>query len=212
MSFVSFEFFVFSIMIFSLYFVLRQPLRWMLLLVGSYLFYIVGNGNYVFILIFSTLTDYWIARQLVKTDHIVRRKLLVSVSLFLNLSVLFFFKYYNFFIGEVGSWANTLNIDFVPPTLNVVLPIGISFYTFQALSYTIDVYRRKIQPENNLGVFATFIVFFPQLVAGPIERASNLLPQLTQHFEFDEDRIVGGLRLALWGFFKKVVIADRLSC
>jgi len=211
MSFISIEFFVFSIVIFSLYFVLRQPLRWILLLTGSYLFYIVGNGNYVFILIFSTITDYWIARQLVKTNRERHRKLLLSTSLFLNLSVLFFFKYYNFFSGEIGNWANTLNIDFVPPTLNVILPIGISFYTFQALSYTVDVYRGKIQPETNLGIFATFIVFFPQLVAGPIERASNLLPQISQQFAFDEDRIVSGLRLALWGFFKKVVIADRLS-
>jgi alginate O-acetyltransferase complex protein AlgI len=211
MSFISIEFFVFSIVIFSLYFILRQPLRWMLLLVGSYLFYIVGNGNYVFILIFSTITDYWIARQLIKTDHILRRKLLLSISLFLNLSVLFFFKYYNFFSGEVGNWVSTLNIDFAPPMLDVILPIGISFYTFQALSYTIDVYRGEIQPETNLGIFATFIVFFPQLVAGPIERASNLLPQISQQFTFDEDRIVSGLRLALWGFFKKVVIADRLS-
>lgn len=211
MSFISFEFFVFSIVIFSLYFILRQPLRWILLLVGSYLFYIVGNGNYIFILIFSTITDYWIARQLVKTDHISRRKLLLSISLFLNLSVLFFFKYYNFFIGEVSTWANTLNIDFAPSTLSVILPIGISFYTFQALSYTIDVYRGDIQPEDNLGIISTFIVFFPQLVAGPIERASNLLPQISQEFSFDEDRIVSGLRLALWGFFKKVVIADRLS-
>lgn len=211
MSFISLEFFVFSIVIFSLYFILRQPVRWMLLLAGSYLFYIVGNGNYVVILIFSTVTDFWIARQLVKTDRVIHRKLLLSTSLFLNLSVLFFFKYYNFFSSEIGTWATALNIDCAPPTLNLILPIGISFYTFQALSYTIDVYRGKIKPETNLGIFATFIVFFPQLVAGPIERASNLLPQISQQFSFDENRIVSGLRLALWGFFKKVVIADRLS-
>jgi len=211
MSFISLEFFAFAPIVVSLYFALGHRLRWILLLVSSYLFYIIGNGGYVVILAFSTITDYWIARRLAQTEDETQRKLLVSLSIFLNLSVLFFFKYADFFVTEINTWANTMDMDVSLPTLNLILPIGISFYTFQALSYTVDVYRRKIEPENHLGIFATFIVFFPQLVAGPIERASNLLPQLHQIFTYDEDRIVSGLRLMLWGFFKKVVIADRLA-
>ena len=211
MSFISLEFFAFAPIVISLYFVLGSRLRWLLLLISSYLFYVIGNGVYVIILIFSTITDYWISHHLVKVEHPTYRKLLVLLSLFLNLGVLFYFKYANFFISEVNTWANTLNLDISLPTLNIILPIGISFYTFQALSYTIDVYRHKIEPEPHLGIFATFIVFFPQLVAGPIERASNLLPQLHQVFDYNEDRIVSGLRLILWGVFKKIVIADHLA-
>ena len=125
--------------------------------------------------------------------------------------VLGFFKYFNFFSESFSIFFESIGLPYQPLLHSLVLPVGISFYTFQSMAYTIDVYRGKVEPERNLAVFATYIAFFPQLVAGPIERAPRLLPQFHQYFAFDYDRVVSGLRLILWGVFKKVVIADRVA-
>lgn len=207
MSFISPEYVVFFCIVLPLFFIIKHPVRWILLLVVSYFFYAYGNIQYVPLIAFSTVVDYIAARMIHKNDeHETQRRLWLAASILVNLGVLFFFKYFNFF-NESAATA----FGYTPLTHNLVLPIGISFYTFQSMSYTIDVFRRKLEPENHFGIMATYVAFFPQLVAGPIERATNLLPQFREKKTFDEHRAVEGLQLILWGFFKKVVIADRLA-
>ena len=207
MSFISPEYVVFFCVVLPLFFAIKHRFRWILLLVVSYFFYAYGNIQYVPLIAFSTVVDYISARMIFRHDeNEFQRKLWLTASILVNLGVLFTFKYFNFF-NESAAGA----FGYTPLTHSFVLPIGISFYTFQSMSYTIDVYRRKMQPENNFGIMATFVAFFPQLVAGPIERATNLLPQFHVEHKFDENRAVEGLQLILWGFFKKVVIADRLA-
>jgi len=206
MSFISPDFIVFASIVLPAFFLLPERWRWLLLLIVSYLFYAYGNIQYVPLIAFSTLVDYIAARMIHRRSAGTQRKLWLAISVCVNLGVLFVFKYFNFF----NQSAATL-FSYTPLTHEFVLPIGISFYTFQSMSYTIDVYRRKLKPENHLGIMATYVAFFPQLVAGPIERATNLLPQFRERHLFDEHRAVSGLQQALWGFFKKVVIADRLA-
>lgn len=207
MSFISPEYVVFFCVVLPLFFAIKHRFRWILLLVVSYFFYAYGNIQYVPLIAFSTVVDYVAARMIFRNDDDeFKRKAWLTASLLVNLGVLFSFKYFNFF-NESAAMA----FGYTPLTHSLVLPIGISFYTFQSMSYTIDVFRRKMQPENNFGIMATFVAFFPQLVAGPIERATNLLPQFHVEQKFDENRAVEGLQLILWGFFKKVVIADRLA-
>lgn len=208
MSFVSAEFLLFFAVTIPLYFLTPFRFRWVLLLIASYIFYIYWNANYIILIVFSTLVDYLAARAIHATDaqNLIRRRALLSLSLMVNLGVLFTFKYFNFFSD---SFAVLVGSD--PFMLDVLLPVGISFYTFQSMSYTIDVYRGMIAPEKHFGIFATFIAFFPQLVAGPIERAGNMLPQFYEKHRLDYGRIVDGLRLILWGAFKKMVIADRVA-
>lgn len=213
MSFISFEFIIFFAVVVPLYFVL--PMRWrlLLLLVSSYIFYAFSRVEYVFLIAFSTLVDYFAARELGKTpdEQITKRRLLLAASIAVNLGVLFVFKYFNFFSQSLLAVSETMGFGYQPFSHELILPVGISFYTFQSMAYTIDVYRKKIEVEDDLGIFATYVAFFPQLVAGPIERAQNMMPQFRQKFVFDYDRVVSGLRLVLWGAFKKVVIADRLA-
>lgn len=207
MSFISPEYVVFFCVVLPLFFAIKHRFRWILLLFVSYFFYAYGNIEYVPLIAFSTVVDYIAARMIYRNDdNDFRRKMWLTASLVVNLGVLFSFKYFNFF-NESASVA----FGYTPLTHNLVLPIGISFYTFQSMSYTIDVFRRKMKPEMNFGIMATFVAFFPQLVAGPIERATNLLPQFHVEHKFDVNRAVEGLQLILWGFFKKVVIADRLA-
>lgn len=207
MSFISPDYVVFFCVVLPLFFVIQHRFRWMLLLAVSYFFYAYGNIQYVPLIAFSTLVDYVAARMIHRHDKDeARRRLWLGASIAVNLGVLFTFKYFNFFNESAASIFN-----YTALTHSFVLPIGISFYTFQSMSYTIDVFRRKLEPENNLGIMATFVSFFPQLVAGPIERATNLLPQFHTEKRFDVDRTVSGLQLILWGFFKKVVIADRVA-
>ncbi|MEM9953071.1 MAG: MBOAT family O-acyltransferase [Chloroflexota bacterium] len=207
MSFISPEFVVFFCIVLPAFFMLRHRFRWMLLLVVSYFFYAYGNIQYVPLIAFSTVVDYIAARMIHHHDkNETQRKLWLALSIIVNLGVLFTFKYFNFF-NEAAATA----FGYTPLTHSFILPIGISFYTFQSMSYTIDVFRRELLPEKNFGIMATYVAFFPQLVAGPIERATNLLPQFHQKQTFDENRAVSGLQLILWGFFKKVVIADRLA-
>lgn len=207
MSFISPEYVVFFCVVLPLFFAIRHRFRWMLLLAVSYFFYAYGNIQYVPLIAFSTIVDYIAARMIHRHDkNEIQRRMWLAASILVNLGVLFTFKYFNFFNESAASLFN-----YTPLTHSFVLPIGISFYTFQSMSYTIDVFQRKLEPENNFGVMATYVAFFPQLVAGPIERATNLLPQFHIKQKFDPDRAVEGLQLILWGFFKKVVIADRVA-
>jgi D-alanyl-lipoteichoic acid acyltransferase DltB (MBOAT superfamily) len=213
MSFISLEFIIFFCIVTSVYFVL--PMRWRLplLLVSSYIFYAFSRVEYVLLIAFSTLVDYFAARELGKTpdEHISKRRVLLAASIAVNLGVLFIFKYFNFFSESLEILGGYFGFSYQPLTHQLILPVGISFYTFQSMAYTIDVYRKQVDVENDAAVFATYVAFFPQLVAGPIERAQNIIPQLREKYDFDYERVVSGLRLVLWGAFKKIVIADRLA-
>lgn len=213
MSFISIEFIVFFIIVTSLYFAFPYGWRWSLLMVASYFFYAYWNASYLLLILFSTMVDYVAARVIdaTPTEQAAKRRAWLAASITTNLGTLFIFKYFNFFNDSIAVVLASLNIPYTPSTLDVLLPVGISFYTFQSMAYTIDVYRGRLKAEKHAGIFATFVAFFPQLVAGPIERAPNLLPQFRQRFNFDYERVVAGLRQVLWGAFKKMVIADRLA-
>ncbi|MEZ4725700.1 MAG: MBOAT family protein [Caldilineaceae bacterium] len=211
MLFNSVEFLIFFPTVVTLYFLCPQRYRWALLLAASYLFYAAWRMEYAFLLLLSTVVDYYAGRQMGKLDNRNGRGKFLVLSLVVNLGLLFTFKYFNFFNESMRGLFGVFNISYQIPALNVLLPVGISFYTFQSLSYVIDVYRGKLKPEAHFGVFALYVAFFPQLVAGPIERAAHMLPQFHRDHFFNEGRINSGLRLILWGLFKKVVIADRLA-
>ena len=193
------------------YFLLPPRFRWAFLLGASYYFYMCWKAEYLVLIVISTLIDYVAGLRMGKTAVRSRRKKYLLLSLVANLGILFTFKYANFFSESLRVALNQFNIFYDMPMFDLLLPVGISFYTFQSMSYTIDVYRGEQQPERHLGKFALYVAFFPQLVAGPIERSLRLLPQFDRVFKFDYERVVSGLRLMLWGFFKKLVIADRLA-
>jgi len=178
------------------------------LLAASYLFYGWWDWRFLSLIVFSSVVDYFIGQAIHQNKHERRRKLLLYCSVAVNLGFLGFFKYCNFFIESFTELMNVMSIQVNPGTLEIVLPVGISFYTFQTMSYTIDVYRRKLEPTKDVIAFFAFISFFPQLVAGPIERATNLLPQFLRKRSFDVALAKDGMRQILWGLFKKVVIAD----
>ena len=214
MLFNSIDFFIFLPLVFSLYwFVCYKNLKLqnLLIVISSYVFYGWWDWRFLSLILFSTLLDYFIGRGLKNENNNRNRKLLLWLSILVNLGFLGFFKYYNFFVTSFAEsftlFGSSININ----TLNIILPVGISFYTFQTLTYSIDVYKRKLEPTNDFISFAAFVCFFPQLVAGPIERASHLLPQFIRQRKFDYDYAVSGMRLILWGIFKKMVIADRLA-
>lgn len=194
-----------------LFYLIKPKYRGYLLLAASYFFYMCWKPEYIILILLSTLTDYYCGRAIYKTTLLSKKKLLLFASLAVNLGLLFFFKYYNFVFDSFVSVFHTAGIIIESKTLDLLLPVGISFYTFQTLAYTIDIYRNKIKPEANISKFALYVAFFPQLVAGPIERAQNLLPQFAFKTKINPQNFVKGLRLILWGFFKKIVIADNLS-
>ena len=167
--------------------------------------------EYAILLLISTVIDYAAGIQITKSTTQIRKKIFLWISIISNFGMLFAFKYFTFFNESLREVLKLISIDFSPLTLKVLLPVGISFYTFQTLSYTIEVYRGKINAERHFGIYAVYVTFFPQLVAGPIERAANLLPQFFKENKFEYQRAVDGLKLMLWGFFKKIVIADRLA-
>ncbi len=214
MLFNSLEFLLFLPTVFVLYwFVFKNQLKAqnLLLLIASYIFYGWWDWRFLSLIIASTFLDYFVSIQLGKTTVSNKRKLLLGISLVGNLGMLGFFKYYNFFVSSwVEAWSS-VGITMETSTLNVILPVGISFYTFQTLSYTIDVYRKEMQPTKSFIDFAAFVTFFPQLVAGPIERASHLLPQFYKTREFNYQNAVDGVKLIIWGLFKKVVVADNCA-
>lgn len=171
----------------------------------------VWKPIYILLIILSTVIDYYCSNKIGSISDKKKSFPFLIVSIVSNLLILITFKYYNFFNEAAFDLANLLGIEYAIPMLNVLLPMGISFYTFQTMSYSIDVYRGVIKPEKHLGVFALYVTFFPQLVAGPIEKAKELLPQFHFNYEFSKERLFSGVRLILWGLFKKIVIADQLS-
>lgn len=219
MIFTSIKFFIFFPIVVAIFFLLPHRFRWVHLLVASYYFYMAWKPVYALLMVYSTLTAYVVGRLLGKYEDQSKRKSILAAGIFLNLGALFFFKYYDFFEKQSRAVSDYLGITLHLPSWDFLLPIGISFYTFHALSYVIDVYNRKVGAEKHLGLLAIYIAFFPQLVAGPIQRSSNMLPQLNTllpknikfkiHFEYD--RIVSGLSLMFLGFFKKVVLADNFA-
>ncbi|GBE29959.1 MAG TPA: MBOAT family protein [Bacteroidetes bacterium] len=211
MLFNSIQFLVFFTAIVFLFFSLPHKTRWVLLLLGSYYFYMCWKVEYIFLILLSTVIDYIAGLVIGATKRISIKRIFLAFSLITNLGILFSFKYWNFFSDSVNQVAQSFNIFHSLPTYEILLPVGISFYTFQTLSYTIDVYRGKKEPEKHLGIFALYVAFFPQLVAGPIERSTHLMPQFHEEKSIDPRRFASGLRLMAWGFFKKLVIADRLA-
>lgn len=182
-----------------------------ILLLSSYFFYGWWDWRFLSLIILSSLIDYTVGLTLSRKTKNRQRKLLLGISIFFNLGVLIFFKYYNFFLDNFVETFSFLGNSFEKSRLTIILPVGISFYTFQTLSYTIDIYRKKIEPTKDFIAFSAFVSFFPQLVAGPIERATNLLPQFFKERRFDYMRAVDGMRQILWGLFKKMVIADNCA-
>lgn len=211
MNFISFEYLFFLIIVWGVYVNLNKNYQNILLLVASYYFYSVWDWRFLSLILFSTVVDYSVGRVLATYHQTRIRKLAVTVSLVANLGLLGFFKYFGFFVESAAVLLDTIGLPAQLPSLQIILPVGISFYTFQTLSYTIDVYRKKLEPTNNFLDFALFVSFFPQLVAGPIERASHLLPIIQKRRIVTTDGITRGLFLILLGVMKKVTIADGLS-
>lgn len=213
MLFNSIPFFVFLLVVFLLFWTIRPKnpkIGKLILLISSYVFYGWWDWRFLILIIISSAADFVIGKVLFLQKSCSNRKILLGLSIFTNIGILFFFKYYNFFIESFQSlFGMTNNGNW--STLNIILPVGISFYTFQTLSYTIDIYRNKIKPTNSALTFFTFVSFFPQLVAGPIERASRLIPQFERQQIFSYSQASNGLKLILWGLFKKMVIADQLA-
>lgn len=214
MFFNSIDFAIFLPVVFFLYwFVTPRNLKVQnfFLLVASYVFYAFWDWRFLSLILFSTVVDYAVGLALAKyaVQHI--RKALVSVSIVVNIGFLGVFKYFDFFAENFSAMFRFFGYDFGIDSLNIVLPVGISFYTFQTLSYSIDVYRRKMEPTRDFVAFASFVSFFPQLVAGPIERATHLLPQFFQKRHFHYAHAVDGMRQILWGLIKKMVIADNCA-
>ena len=213
MLFNSIDFAVFLPIVFLLYWLLANKnlrLQNALIVLASYVFYGWWDWRFLSLILFSTLVDFTIGRKLKNEENKTKRKILLWTSIFVNLGFLGFFKYANFFLDNFKSAFSFFGSAITTNSLSIILPVGISFYTFQTLSYTIDVYKRKLAPTNDFIVFSAFVSFFPQLVAGPIERATNLLPQFYKKRTFEGSKAGDGMRQILWGLFKKMVIAD--SC
>jgi len=181
------------------------------LLISSYIFYGWWDWRFLILIIISSATDFFIGQLIFKSADKNKRKMLLLISIFVNVGILFVFKYFNFFIDSFQSLIGVFTAENHWSSLQIILPVGISFYTFQTLSYTIDIYKRKIKPTNSALTFFTFVAFFPQLIAGPIERAARLIPQFERKPVLSYSQATSGLKLILWGLFKKMVIADQLS-
>ncbi len=214
MLFNSIEFAFFLPIVFCLFWLFNKNLKLQngILLLSSYYFYSCWDWRFLSLILISTIVDYCVGLGLKNESHsISKRKLLLWISISVNIGLLGFFKYYNFFIDQFTTAFTLFGTSFESSSINIILPVGISFYTFQTMSYTIDAYRKKIEPTTNLLAFSAFVSFFPQLVAGPIERASSLLPQFIKKKQFDYTTAVDGMRQILWGLFKKMIIADNCA-
>ncbi|WP_375239186.1 MBOAT family O-acyltransferase [Aurantibacter sp.] len=214
MLFNSIDFAIFLPIIFLLYwFISNKNLKFqnLLIVVASYIFYGWWDWRFLSLILFSTIIDYLIGQKLGTEKNQTKRKILLWTSILVNLGFLGFFKYYNFFLDNFITAFSFFGTEINAQGLNIILPVGISFYTFQTLSYTIDVYKRKLEATQDFIAFAAFVSFFPQLVAGPIERATNLLPQFNKKRQFDYSKAADGMRQILWGLFKKIVIADNCA-
>ncbi|MBL4625202.1 MAG: MBOAT family protein [Flavobacteriales bacterium] len=213
MLFNSIDFAIFLPIVFFLYWsITNRNLKWQnfLIVASSYVFYGWWDWRFLSLIILSTLVDYSIGLLLSKQKKQFKRKILLWTSIIVNLGFLGFFKYYNFFLDNFTSAFSFFGMEIKANSLNIILPIGICFYTFQTISYTIDIYKRNLAPTKDIIAFSAFVCFFPQLVAGPIERATQLLPQFFKKRSFDYSKAVDGMRQILWGLFKKIVVAD--SC
>lgn len=214
MLFNSVDFAIFLPIVFIIYwFLVNKNLKMqnMLIVAASYLFYGWWDWRFLSLIFFSTLVDYFVGIGLLRQNNLKLRKVLLIISIIVNLGFLGFFKYYNFFLDNFITAFTFLGAEIQANTLNIILPVGISFYTFQTMSYSIDVYKRKLEPTKDFVAFAAFVSFFPQLVAGPIERATHLLPQFYAKRTFNYSKAVDGMRQILWGLFKKIVIADNCA-
>lgn len=214
MLFNSIDFAFFLPIVFILYWtVFNRSLKIqnILIVIASYVFYGWWSRQFLFLIFLSSLIDYLISLGLLNQQNQIKRKVLVCISIFTNLGILSFFKYFNFFINNFVSAFSFFGMELNATSLHIILPVGISFYTFQTMSYSIDVYNRKIEPTRDIISFFAFVSFFPQLVAGPIERAKNLLSQFYEKRVFEYVKVVDGMRQILWGLFKKIVIADNCA-
>ncbi|MCP3940382.1 MAG: MBOAT family protein [Desulfobacteraceae bacterium] len=211
MLFNSFEFIVFLFLVVLLYYHLELRARQILLLIASYTFYAVWSLPYCSLMLISTIIDYLVSNSIEKTKNSILRKRLLWFSIASNLGILAYFKYTNFAIQSACALLSSIGIQQDPIVLQIILPLGISFYTFQTMGYTIDVYNKKIPACKDFLTLAVYVTFFPQLVAGPIERAAKLIPQLCKKQPFSWGNIQMGCRLIIWGLFKKIVFADNLA-
>jgi len=215
MLFNSIEFLIFLPVVFCLYwFVFNKNLKLqnLLILISSYIFYGWWDWRFLSLIFLSTVVDYFVGIQIFNNKDTKKKKSFLWFSVIFNLGLLGFFKYFNFFIESWVDLLSSVGYDYQNIwSLNIILPVGISFYTFQTMSYCLDIYYNKLKPTRDFISFASFVSFFPQLVAGPIERASNLLPQILKNRKFNYNQGVEGLKLILWGMFKKIVIADNLA-
>jgi len=213
MIFNSIEFAIFLPIVFILYWVLSKDLRKQnfLILIASYIFYGWWDWRFLFLIFASSIIDYFVGIGIGNASSINRKKHLLHLSLLVNLGLLGTLKYFNFFIDSFADAFTLFGSNFETNRLNIILPVGISFYTFQTLSYSIDVYKGRLKPTKDIIAFLAFVSFFPQLVAGPIERATNLIPQFLRRRKFDYPKAVDGMRQILWGLFKKMVIADNCA-
>lgn len=204
-------FMLFFPLVFSIYWLMPHHTRWFLLLCASYYFYMSWKPAYIVLILFTTFISYAAARLIEREPLRKKQRWILITALVLCIGILFFYKYFNFFSITLSTLASRFLIPVHPVTVKLLLPVGISFYTFQTLSYVIDVYRGTVKAERHFGIYAAFISFFPQLVAGPIERTGNLLPQIKARHTFDANRGICGAKMMLWGYFKKMVIADLLA-
>jgi len=211
MLFNSVPFIFFFIGVVTCYFAMPHRYRWLMLLAASYYFYMCWKPEYVVLILFTTTVDFLVARKIAAVKDPGHRRKYLYICLVSNLSILFGFKYFNFVSQSVTEALAQVNVFVEAPVFHALLPVGISFYTFQSLSYVLDVYRGKTEAEQHFGYYALYVSFWPQLVAGPIERSWHLLPQLRQRYSFSAERVTSGLRLMLSGMFKKVVIADQMA-
>ena len=211
MLFNSFHYLLFFPIVCGICFAIPHKIRWIFLLVTSYFFYMNWEPVYAILILLSTVITFVCASTIDSMLNVKFRKILLWLSILLNFGILFIFKYYNFLTDSVFDLLTHFGVRVAFPEFKLLLPVGISFYTFQAVGYSIDVYFNKLKPERHFGRYALFVSFFPQLVAGPIERATNLLPQFSKKIEFNYQKAIEGTKLIIWGYFMKVVVADRLS-
>jgi alginate O-acetyltransferase complex protein AlgI len=211
MLFNSFQFLFFFVVVWLLFLLTRGTARKVILLLASYYFYMCWSTRYIFVIWAITLIDYVAGLQIEKAELPRRRRLYLAVSLFCNLGLLVIFKYFNFLTGSLHNATHLFGLRYDPPLLAIILPVGLSFHTFQAMSYTIEVYRRRVPAERNLLEYALYVAFFPQMVAGPIERPYELLPQFHHEPKVTSTGVQAGMVQALWGLFKKMVVADNVA-
>jgi alginate O-acetyltransferase complex protein AlgI len=211
MMFNSISFLVFFTATAILFFLIPHRWRWLLLLAASYLFYGYGRPGYLGLIMATTWVSFWFAKHIQAADRRRKKRLQLGLCVGFNLFILFLFKYFNFFSDSMQSLFNAIHATVPIPHVDLLLPLGLSFYTLRIIGYLIDVYRNDIEAERHLGIFSVYVAFFPQLIAGPIERSPHLLPQFYREQRFDYGKFREGFSFMLWGFFMKLVIADRIA-